>query len=62
MRNPASTCGVVGLKPSYGTLSRHGLASLVNGTDCPGLLARDCKDAAMLLGLLAEGDLRVRSF
>lgn len=49
-RNPASFCGVVGLKPSYGLLSRHGLIPLTNSLDVPGIFARNVDDAALALG------------
>ncbi|KAA0184409.1 hypothetical protein HAZT_HAZT005378 [Hyalella azteca] len=55
VRNPASVCGLVGLKPSYGTLSRHGLVSLANSLDCPGVLARSCADCAALMHVLLQG-------
>jgi len=50
-RNPASFCGLVGLKPTYGLLSRHGLIPLVNSMDVPGLLTRNVDDSALLLSM-----------
>ena len=49
MRNPASYCGIVGLKPGYGRLSRHGLIPLVNVIDSPGVLATSAEDAALVM-------------
>lgn len=49
-RNPASYCGTVGLKPTYGSVSRHGLIPLVNSMDVPGILTRKIDDCAILYG------------
>jgi len=56
VRLPAAYTGCVGLKPSYGRLSRHGLIAYVSSTDCPGILARSVWDAAALLHLLQGED------
>ncbi|XP_043215099.1 glutamyl-tRNA(Gln) amidotransferase subunit A, mitochondrial-like isoform X2 [Amphibalanus amphitrite] len=56
VRNPAALCGLVGLKPSYGLLSRHGLIPLVNSMDVPGLMARSVADVALVFNLLSAPD------
>lgn len=55
-RNPASYCGLIGLKPSYGLVSRYGLIPLLNSMDVPGILARTVDDAAIILNAIAGCD------
>ncbi|XP_056629563.1 glutamyl-tRNA(Gln) amidotransferase subunit A, mitochondrial isoform X3 [Diorhabda sublineata] len=55
-RNPASYCGVVGLKPTYGLVSRWGLIPLVNSMDVPGILARTVDDVVSVLNVIAGFD------
>lgn len=55
-RNPASYCGLVGLKPTYGLVPRYGLIPLVNSMDVPGILTRNVDDAALILNTIAGPD------
>jgi aspartyl-tRNA(Asn)/glutamyl-tRNA(Gln) amidotransferase subunit A len=56
IRQPAAYCGVVGLKPSYGRVSRYGLIAFGSSLDCVGVLARTVEDAAFLLEIMAGHD------
>jgi aspartyl-tRNA(Asn)/glutamyl-tRNA(Gln) amidotransferase subunit A len=56
IRIPAAACGVVGLKPTYGRVSRHGIVPLSWSLDHVGPLAKTVEDAALLLGVLAGPD------
>ncbi|MBU4256950.1 Asp-tRNA(Asn)/Glu-tRNA(Gln) amidotransferase subunit GatA [Patescibacteria group bacterium] len=56
IRCPASFCGVVGLKPSYGRSSRFGLIAMTSSTDVPGPLAKTVEDAAIVMSVIAGQD------
>ena len=56
VRQPASFCGVVGIKPSYGRISRYGLIPLANTFDTIGILSKDTLDAAFMLSVIAGHD------
>jgi aspartyl-tRNA(Asn)/glutamyl-tRNA(Gln) amidotransferase subunit A len=56
IRQPASLCGIVGLKPTYGAVSRYGMVAFASSLDQCGPLTRDVTDAALLLKHLAGRD------
>lgn len=56
IRLPASWCGVVGLKPTYGRVSRYGVVAMGSSLDCPGPMTRTVEDAAYLLQLIVGHD------
>ncbi len=58
IRNPASHCGIVGYKPTYGVVSRYGLIDLAMSLDQVGPLAKDVKTATRLLETIAGHDVR----
>ncbi len=58
IRQPAALCGIVGLKPTYGTVSRYGMIAFASSLDQAGPLARDVTDAALLYRHMAGRDPR----
>jgi aspartyl-tRNA(Asn)/glutamyl-tRNA(Gln) amidotransferase subunit A len=56
IRQPAAFCGVVGVKPTYGRVSRFGLIAFGSSLDCPGPISRSVTDAAMMMQVIAGQD------
>jgi aspartyl-tRNA(Asn)/glutamyl-tRNA(Gln) amidotransferase subunit A len=56
IRQPAALCGIVGLKPTYGAISRYGMIAFASSLDQCGPLTRDVSDAALMLAILQGSD------
>lgn len=56
IRQPASWCGTVGLKPTYGRVSRYGVIAMGSSFDCPGPITLNIEDAALILEVIAGKD------
>lgn len=56
IRHPSAWCGIVGLKPTYGRVSRYGVIAMASSFDCPGPMTTTTEDAAYLLQLIAGKD------
>jgi len=58
IRQPAAFCGITGLKPTYGRVSRFGMIAFASSLDCGGMLARSARDCAHVLACMAGHDAR----
>lgn len=56
IRQPASFNGVVGFKPTYGTVSRYGVVAMASSTDCIGCFTKESKDAELIMNVIAGCD------
>ena len=58
IRQPSAWCGTVGLKPTYGRVSRYGVIAMGSSMDCPGPITKTVDDAALLLSIISGHDLK----
>src|SRR5205085_9121340 len=58
IRQPAALCGVVGMKPTYGAISRSGMIAFASSLDQCGPFTRDVRDSALMLGAMIGRDQR----
>jgi aspartyl-tRNA(Asn)/glutamyl-tRNA(Gln) amidotransferase subunit A len=56
VRQPAAWCGVTGLKPTYGVVSRYGVVAMASSTDSPGPMTKDAKDARVIFDIIRGRD------
>lgn len=56
IRQPSAWCGAVGLKPSYGRVSRYGVIAMASSMDCPGPITKTVDDSALLLSIISGHD------
>lgn len=56
IRQPSAWCGVVGLKPTYGVVSRYGLIAMASSMDCPGVIANNVSNVAKVLEVISGHD------
>ena len=56
IRQPSAWCGVVGLKPTYGFVSRYGVIAMASSMDCPGVIANNVSNAAKVLEIISGND------
>ncbi|MBI3443220.1 Asp-tRNA(Asn)/Glu-tRNA(Gln) amidotransferase subunit GatA, partial [Candidatus Woesebacteria bacterium] len=56
IREPANFCGIVGLKPTYGAVSRYGIVAMASSLDCPGPFARCVEDVETIFNVIKDED------